>query len=54
MSFSTNIDIRSGETITVEFDRPAPLQIDGETVLGVTSYIATAPKRVKNVSKITV
>ena len=27
-----------GHEITVEFDRPCALQIDGETVLGVTSY----------------
>ena len=24
--------------VEVEFDRPTPLQIDGETILGVTSY----------------
>ena len=29
-----------GKDITVEFDRPVALQIDGETVLGVTSYSA--------------
>jgi diacylglycerol kinase family enzyme len=28
----------SGHEVTVEFDRPCALQIDGETVLGVTSY----------------
>ena len=32
------VDIRRGHEITVEFDRPTALQIDGETVLGVTSY----------------
>lgn len=32
------VDIREGHEITVEFDRPTSLQIDGETVLGVTSY----------------
>ncbi len=35
------IDILKGHTITVEFDRPCALQIDGETILGVTSYTAT-------------
>ena len=30
-----------GKDITVTFDRPTPLQIDGETVLGVTSYTVT-------------
>ena len=33
-----HIDIHSGHEITVEFDRPTALQIDGETVVGVTSY----------------
>ncbi len=32
------IAIHEGKEITVRFDRPAPLQIDGETVLGVTEY----------------
>ena len=30
-----------GRHITVEFDRPVALQIDGETVLGVTKYEVT-------------
>lgn len=33
-------EVLSGNSITVEFDRPESLQIDGETVLGVTSYTA--------------
>lgn len=33
-----NVTILSGKTVTVEFDKPCALQIDGETVLGVTSY----------------
>ena len=32
------IDVRSGKKITVEFDSPRPLQIDGETIDGVTKY----------------
>ena len=40
------VELLTGKEITVEFDRPTPLQIDGETVLGVTSYTA-------NVSKVT-
>lgn len=32
------VKVHSGKEITVEFDHPTPLQIDGETVLGVTSY----------------
>nr|MBE6545304.1 diacylglycerol kinase family protein [Oscillospiraceae bacterium] len=30
--------IHEGYDITVEFDRPSPLQIDGETILDVTKY----------------
>lgn len=42
------VKIFSGSEITVEFDRPAPLQVDGETILNVTSYTAyTAPAKVK-------
>ena len=32
------IDIRNGNEITVEFDRPTALQIDGETVKDVLKY----------------
>ncbi len=34
------VSIHSGHEITVEFDRPTPLQIDGETVLDAESYTA--------------
>lgn len=34
------VAIHTGHEITVEFDRPTPLQIDGETILDVTSYTA--------------
>ena len=34
------VDIRQGHEITVEFDRPTALQIDGETVSDVTTYTA--------------
>lgn len=37
-----NTEVLTGKEITVEFDRPAPIQIDGETILGVTSYTAKA------------
>ncbi len=36
------VEILTGREIRVEFDRPTPLQIDGETISGVTSYIASA------------
>ena len=39
-----HVDLFEGKEITVEFDRPTALQIDGETVLGVTSYTAAARK----------
>lgn len=32
------VDVFSGHTVTVEFDRPTALQIDGETVTDVRSY----------------
>jgi len=41
------VKILTGHEITVEFDRPAPLQIDGETISGVTSYTALSPARTK-------
>ena len=34
------VDIFTGKEITVEFDRPTPLQIDGGTVKDVTTYTA--------------
>ncbi len=36
------MDVRSGNEITVEFDRPVAFQIDGETILGVSSYTVKA------------
>ncbi len=35
------VEILQGKDITVTFDRPASLQIDGETMLGVESYRVT-------------
>ncbi len=43
------IEVLSGHEITVEFDEPCALQIDGETVLDVTSY--TARKAVRTASR---
>lgn len=34
------VSVLTGNTITVKFDEPRPLQIDGETVLGVAEYTA--------------
>ncbi len=36
------VEVLTGREITVEFDRPTPLQIDGETVPDVTAYRAAA------------
>jgi len=36
------VDILCGKRIVVEFDRPDPLQIDGETIRDVRSYTAWA------------
>ena len=37
----------TGKEITVEFDAPRALQVDGETILGVTKYTVYANSRVK-------
>lgn len=36
--YSHHVRIFEGNEVNVSFDRPTPLQIDGETVLGVKSY----------------
>ncbi len=36
------VTILTGKTITVKFDGPRAVQIDGETILGVTEYTACA------------
>ena len=36
------VSIHTGKEITVKFDKPTALQIDGETVLGVTEYTVKA------------
>ncbi len=38
-----HVEILTGREVSVEFDRPAPLQIDGETVLDVSFYSAAVP-----------
>ncbi len=38
------VEVLEGKDITVKFDRPTALQIDGETVLGVTEYRAVSAK----------
>ena len=36
------VSVHEGKEITVRFDKPAPLQIDGETIVGVLEYTARA------------
>jgi len=50
------IAIHQGKDITVTFDRPTALQIDGETILGVTEYraYAKAPVKAEKVQEATV
>ena len=36
-----------GKEISVQFSKPAPLQVDGETMLNITEYTAKAPVSVK-------
>ncbi len=40
VKYKKSIDVLTGKRITVEFDRPTALQIDGETISGVTAYTA--------------
>lgn len=40
VKYKKSIDMFTGRKITVEFDKPTALQIDGETFSGVTSYTA--------------
>ena len=39
------VEVLRGHEITVEFDRPMALQIDGETVLNVSSYSVSSGKK---------
>ncbi len=40
------VAVHTGKEISVTFDRPCALQIDGETVLNVTNYKVSASKKV--------
>lgn len=42
IKYKKHVEVLEGREITVEFDRPTPLQIDGETIVGVSSYTAKA------------
>lgn len=45
------IDIVKADEVTVRFDKPCALQIDGETILNVTEYSAKSSARVKQERK---
>ena len=45
------IDIVKADEVTIRFDKPCALQIDGETVLGVTEYTAKSSAKVKEENK---
>ena len=42
LKYNNHVKIHTGKEITVRFDKPCALQIDGETILGVTEYTACA------------
>ena len=46
---SKQVEIIKGKEITVKFDKPTALQIDGETILGVTEYTAKGFCAKKNI-----
>ena len=43
VKYTTVVDIYHGHNVHVSFDRPAAMQIDGETVTNVLEYSVTAP-----------
>ena len=45
------VAVHTGHEINVEFDRPTPLQIDGETVLNVKSYTARSSACLEKLGK---
>lgn len=47
ISHTECIDIVKADEITVKFNRPCALQIDGETVLNVTEYTAKSSAKIK-------
>jgi len=44
VKYKKMVAIHTGHEISVEFDRPTPLQIDGETISDVTGYVARSSK----------
>ena len=48
LKYTKAISVHKGNEITVKFDRPTPLQIDGETILDVTEYTVRSRAMTKN------
>ena len=48
MKYKNLVTIHTGRVITVEFDQPTSLQVDGETILNATSYTASVPNGSEN------
>lgn len=48
------IDITRADEVTIRFDKPCALQIDGETILGVTEYTAKSSARTRAEKKVVV
>lgn len=51
VKYTKYIEIVTGKDVSVEFDKPTALQIDGETVRGVTTYSAKSYAFLKEESK---
>ena len=51
LSHKKHITLLEGKNISVTFDRPCALQIDGETVKNVTEYTAISSALVKSIEK---
>lgn len=47
VKYKKKLDITEAHEVTVRFDKPCALQIDGETVLGVTEYSVRSSARVR-------
>lgn len=48
VSHTECIDITRADEVTIRFDKPCALQIDGETILNVTEYTAKSSAKVKS------
>lgn len=46
VNYTNMVAVHKGKQITVKFDEPRAVQIDGETILGVTEYTAYAEVKV--------